>query len=159
MGKKIISGIYKSNPQSPVGRRKVRLADSKPDPYRRLRWDVRIERYAEAMRERPTSLEVALQRRLKRALPADLLAELQAQYVLDYHIIDFALPSLRLALEADGPTHETVKGRRKDLRRDRELNRAGWLVVHFSADELTARDETTVVARILAAISCQKNKK
>lgn len=45
-------------------------------------------------------------------------------------IIDFAFPREKLAVEVDGPTHYTERGKRKDRFRNWMLRREGWAVLH-----------------------------
>jgi len=49
-------------------------------------------------------------------------------------VLDFAVPSNRLAIEVDGPTHDTLKSHSRDAFRTLLLKREGWTVtrIHYS---------------------------
>ncbi len=53
------------------------------------------------------------------------------QYGIDWYIVDFAFPDVRLAVEADGVFHRTEERRTKDKQRDWILRRNGWTVKRF----------------------------
>jgi len=53
-------------------------------------------------------------------------------YVRDhFYILDFYLPKKKICLEIDGYFHFTEKGRKKDLRRDKELINEGIRTVRI----------------------------
>jgi len=52
------------------------------------------------------------------------------QAVVGRFIVDFVAPSIRLVVEVDGGYHAQPSQRRADARRDRDLRRAGYRVVH-----------------------------
>jgi very-short-patch-repair endonuclease len=54
-------------------------------------------------------------------------------------LIDYALPSLRVALEVDGPSHERT--RRRDAFRDLQLAREGWRVVRVSYRDIEGAED------------------
>ena len=55
--------------------------------------------------------------------------------------IDFALPSVKLAIEVDGHEWHSSKERRThDAKRDRWLVRQGWTVMRFTGSELVAEN-------------------
>lgn len=70
-------------------------------------------------------------------------------------IIDFAFPEIRLAVEVDGPIHQTKKQRKHDYFRDKMLKREGWEVIRFTQDEVENRIDKV----ILIIIRYLKNKK
>lgn len=65
-------------------------------------------------------------------------------------VVDFYAPELRLAVELDGSWHELR--RRRDRRRDRELDARGIRVVRVASSEVF-RDIEGVLARIRVAIA------
>ena len=105
-----------------------------------------IEARARAMRFSPTPTEEALWRAIRASA---LGAVVRRQYVIGRYIVDFAVPSVRLAIEVDGAYHATR--RVADARRDRELGRRGWRVLRLPA-ELVAQDLGEAVARVRAAL-------
>ncbi|GAA4347587.1 endonuclease domain-containing protein [Angustibacter luteus] len=50
--------------------------------------------------------------------------------------VDLALPELRIAIEYDGAWHALREQLQRDRRRIHELRRAGWIIVHVTADML-----------------------
>ena len=54
-----------------------------------------------------------------------------------------------LALEYDGPSHRTIAGQNRDLRRDAALDRFGWDVLHVSSSAvLDAREGDDLATRV-----------
>ena len=67
--------------------------------------------------------------------------------------VDFAYPDRMIAIEADGYRwHSDAAAWRRDLARRNELTRAGWLVLHFTWDDVLRRPRQ-VAATVAAAIS------
>ncbi|MDO8444056.1 MAG: endonuclease domain-containing protein [bacterium] len=58
------------------------------------------------------------------------------QYGIDNYIVDFYCPSCRLAIEVDGNSHYTKKGRDEDILRDKNLNLHGIQVLRFTNEEI-----------------------
>jgi len=73
------------------------------------------------------------------------------QVIVDRFILDFVAPSIRLVVEVDGGYHGHAARQRADARRDRDLRRAGYRVVHVSGEMVQAR-LGDAVALIVAAI-------
>lgn len=63
-------------------------------------------------------------------------------------ILDFAFPTLRLALEIDGKDHFTAKGLAKDAARTERLAKLNWQVVRLTNGEVDA-DVRTAVMHVL----------
>jgi len=81
---------------------------------------------------RPTKPEQALNDALKKeGLEFEFQFPTRAGFVLD-----FAWPNVKLAVEVDGPTYRTKRGRRRDKFRDYRLRRAGWRVLRFTDREI-----------------------
>lgn len=51
-------------------------------------------------------------------------------------VIDFALLERKIALEVDGPYHDTKEQQKRDRFKDRQLKREGWEVVRIHWSEL-----------------------
>jgi very-short-patch-repair endonuclease len=97
---------------------------------------------AREMRFAPTSSEALLWQMLR---GGQLGVGFRRQLVVARFIVDFAAPSVRLAVEVDGACHQ---GREKqDAARDRVLAAAGWSVLRVRADWVVAD-----VAGVAAAI-------
>ena len=67
-------------------------------------------------------------------LESPLQAECKVQFPEGPYILDFFFPDWRLAVEVDGPWHDTEEGKEKDKRRDRALFEAGIPVLHLPSD-------------------------
>lgn len=74
--------------------------------------------------------------------------------VLQHHVgryrLDLAYPEAMLGIEHDGADHLTASRARRDLRREAELVRAGWELVHVGADN-SMREIAILVSRALTA--------
>jgi len=65
--------------------------------------------------------------------------------------IDFALPTVRLAVEIDGESHRSQERRERDRRKDEYLGQRGWTVLRFTNREVL-RDPRAVADRVWAAM-------
>jgi very-short-patch-repair endonuclease len=83
------------------------------------------------MRSAPTASERALWAELS---SSKLGVGFRRQQVVAGCVVDFLAPSRKLVVEVDGGYHCTPARRRADARRDRQLQRAGYRVLRFSAD-------------------------
>lgn len=80
-----------------------------------------------------TNLETRVTEALKK-LKADFREQVPTRsgFVLDYVV---QTPQGEIILEADGPTHQTPEGKKKDRFRDRVLKREGWgHIYHLDQD-------------------------
>jgi very-short-patch-repair endonuclease len=67
--------------------------------------------------------------------------------------LDFAYPSLRLGIEADGYRwHSGAERWRRDLRRENRLKLLGWTLLRFSWEDVHRRPEL-VASQIRAALA------
>lgn len=85
---------------------------------------------------------------------AEALDELGAEYreqepVRAGFVLDFVVKTSQgeVCVEADGPTHSTKEGKKKDRFRDHCLRRAGWTVHHLTQDEILDRERLTIRLR------------
>ena len=61
--------------------------------------------------------------------------------------IDFAYPELKLGIEVDGyEAHSGLDAWRGDMRRENELKQLGWVILHFSWDDVCSRSHLVVAA-------------
>jgi len=68
--------------------------------------------------------------------------------------VDLAYPELKIAIEYDGDGHRTDKEQwRKDIRRQRELERLGWIVIHLTESDL--EDTAAFVAHLRRACAAR----
>ena len=70
--------------------------------------------------------------------------------ICDRFIVDLVATSILLVVEVDGPVHE--RRRAADARRDRVLERAGYAVLRFAAEEVV-HELPSVVERVRAEIA------
>ncbi len=73
------------------------------------------------------------------------------QHQFGRFILDFFCPAKRLAIELDGPPHETPVGKERDQARDFLLGLAGVRVLRFANEEFALRTNY-VLAQIRAAL-------
>jgi very-short-patch-repair endonuclease len=107
----------------------------------------RLELFAAQHRSSPTASEAALWSTLK-ARQLGVSFRRQAP-VAGLFIADFLAPSIKLIVEVDGAVH--ARKLAADARRDRKLQRAGFLVVRVSA-ELVLTDFEGALALIRTAL-------
>lgn len=103
---------------------------------------------AREFRRRPTGPEARLwhELRLRRVLEI----RFRRQHVLGPYIVDFYAPSIRLAVEVDGPVHRNRE--RRDQARQNFLESQGVWFVRFTAEEID-RDIGWCLRRLKAEIS------
>lgn len=67
--------------------------------------------------------------------------------------IDFAYPQFKLGIEVDGyGPHSGLDSWRGDMRRENELKLLGWVVLHFSWEDVLYRP-ALVIAEIRVALA------
>lgn len=67
--------------------------------------------------------------------------------------VDLAYPQWKIAIEYDGDGHRTKKSEwRRDIRRQRELEAAGWRIIHLTQDDLGPALQTAFIALVRQAI-------
>jgi very-short-patch-repair endonuclease len=101
---------------------------------------------AQALRECPTRSEEALWQALR---GKQLGVAFRRQVPFGPFILDFLAPSVRLAIEVDGASHQRRPG--ADARKERALRRAGYRLLRIDA-ELVLRDLPSVLSTIRAAL-------
>jgi len=83
-----------------------------------------------------SSLEIMFLRELESrglVLGADFCKEFPMRHG---HIIDFAFPDHKIAIEIDGPHHLQKKRRQKDHIKDSVLKKHGWTVIRFNTQQV-----------------------
>jgi len=73
------------------------------------------------------------------------------QYSIDYFVIDFYCPELKLAVEADGATHNESGRKEYDIRREKYLKKFGVSFVRIKDEELFG-NPNKAFAKIEAAV-------
>ena len=97
-------------------------------------------RFAQQLRVAPTEAEAALWKVLRERAIAGW--KFRRQHILLGYIVDFYCPSLMLAIEVDGDSHD---GRHEeDERRTLNLATIGVTVLRVRNDEVLSRPEATV---------------
>lgn len=66
------------------------------------------------------------------------------QFGVDYYVVDFYAPKIRLAIEIDGPIHRNRA--EYDGLRQEEIQGLGITFLRFTAEEVTARTEAVIEA-------------
>ena len=61
------------------------------------------------------------------------------QYSVMHYVLDFYAPSVQLAIEVDGASHNTPEQREYDAMRQREIEQLGITVIRFSNDDVAMR--------------------
>jgi very-short-patch-repair endonuclease len=74
------------------------------------------------------------------------------QHGIKYYIVDFYCPELKLAIEADGYSHEGEAAQRRDVRRQCSIEREGVRFLRFSDDEILGNTDK-VIRRIEQEVS------
>jgi hypothetical protein len=102
-----------------------------------------------AHESRPASV---LESRMGRLLRAAGLPPPVPEYAVGRYRLDFAWPELRLAVEVDGyRRHSSWDAFRDDRSRQNDLIAAGWVVLHFTWDDVCNRPEE-VAAQIASVL-------
>ena len=58
------------------------------------------------------------------------------QHPIDYYIIDFYCPKLKLAIEVDGETHNNLEQKEYDKKREEYIKKFGIKFIRITDDEL-----------------------
>lgn len=95
--------------------------------------------------QNPTPAERALEPHV-----AKLGIPYRFQHKVWNYIIDFALPTVKVAIEVDDKSHNRADKRRKDAERSEWLSRRGWRVVRTTNDEVLA-DPAAALDRLVSA--------
>ena len=59
-------------------------------------------------------------------------------------VLDFAIPTLKIGIEADGDLHQLQENRIRDKDRDQRLARKGWWIIRFNEREIENRTEQVI---------------
>ena len=118
-------------------------------------YNKKLQPYANKLRKRMTKAEACLWKYGLRARQRQGYQFRRQRPVL-YFIADFLCLPLKLVIEVDGITHQWEETIRRDKRKDRMLQEAGFVVLRFTDEEVlnqinyvvTVIDET--IDRLLA---------
>ena len=108
-----------------------------------------IDQTVKQMRRSPTKHEGILDKALKIAFPNGLF---MSQWAFGDSIFDFYAPLSRFAVEVDGPSHSSSKGKANDLLKMKEAERRGIVVFRVTNSEVE-KDSAAVVSRIKSALA------
>ncbi len=120
------------------------------DGRRRGRWKARpvVAWAAKRMRDEPTAAEARLWQALRLGRLDGL--HFRRQHPMGQFILDFYCARRQLAVELDGPIHDTVDQNHRDRERDRKLQEHGITVLRFS-NEVVMKQLPHVLQAITAA--------
>ena len=68
------------------------------------------------------------------------------QHGVDQYILDFYCPELNLAIEVDGESHSSGDARRRDAKRQKEIEVYGIRFLRFTDDEVLGNPDRVVDA-------------
>ena len=81
-----------------------------------------------------------------------IIPQFEVKYGSSTYPIDFAIPHLKIGLEADGEVfHSSPKQITHDRERDMKLSQAGWTILRFKDEEIESKVER-VMSKILQTI-------
>lgn len=88
-----------------------------------------------------TSIEKKLWYRLFQDPSANIPFKKYAQYKVSNpsgqaFVLDFAIPDLKIGIEADGDLHKIPENKSRDLERDTKLSNRGWAIIRFNEREI-----------------------
>ncbi len=119
---------------------------SRFEQRQQLTTQLRLTERAAAMRGNPTTSEALLWSQLR---GNQLGVAFRRQVPVGRYIADLLAPALRLIFEIDGGSHEQRLV--AETRRDRDLARLGYTVLHFEAElVLTALPQAVECVRVAA---------
>lgn len=96
-----------------------------------------------------TSIEKVLWRRLFNDPAIQIPFPKYAQYKVantegQPFVLDFAIPNLKIGIEADGELHQLQENRVRDKDRDERLARKGWWILRFNEREIENKTEQVI---------------
>ena len=109
----------------------------------------RLRRFAREQRSNAVQAEAVLWRAVRDRRCNG--AKFRRQVVIGNYIVDFVCFERRLVVEIDGPTHESVEQREKDLKRDAWLREQDFRILRLP-NELVIGTIELAVDRISAAL-------
>jgi very-short-patch-repair endonuclease len=71
-------------------------------------------------------------------------------------VLDFAIPDLKIAIEADGELHKIPENKERDIKRDQKLSRRGWVILRFGENEIKEKVDI-VMGEILKYVGLRAN--
>lgn len=104
-------------------------------------YNKKLVSHAQALRKNMTAEERHLWYDFLRKLPMPV----KRQKNIENYILDFYIPSAKLAIEIDGRQHKLAENREDDRIRDEFLNSLGITVVRYTNDDI--RDRFQAVAK------------
>jgi very-short-patch-repair endonuclease len=100
--------------------------------------------FRQHLRRRSTQAELALWMNLRHR---QLLGyKFRRQHGIGLYILDFYCPALRLAIEVDGASHESVEAKGNDKRRQLVLERLGVRFLRYTDDQVLGNISNVVAA-------------
>ena len=100
-----------------------------------LHYNKKLQPFANELRKQMTKAEACLWKYVLKANQLKGYSFRRQRPVLNY-IADFMCKDLMLVIEVDGITHHSETAIKKDMKRQRELEEAGFTVLRFTDDEV-----------------------
>ena len=94
-----------------------------------------LKPYAQKLRREMTPEEKQLWYRFLNQLPR----RAKRQQIIRTYIVDFYIPSVKLAIEIDGSQHYEEEARARDQERDAALEQLGILTLRYSNSDINLR--------------------
>lgn len=145
----------KGRPFTQEHKEKIRLAQLENGKCPIFRARMRKQRMEQVLPSRNTSIEIKLQKELKRRN-----IDFVCHYVFNGRFeLDIAFPSKQVAVEADGNYyHNFPHGLPRDKSKNAYLRKCGWLVLRFWGSEINS-DVKSCVDKIMTALNGLKLEK
>ena len=105
--------------------------------------NVPLKDLAKALRQKSTSAESLLWKRLRRHGLCGF--KVRRQHQIGHYIVDFYCPALRLVIEVDGGIHKDPDQKAYDERRSLDLMLTGLSIVRFTNEEVTRQPENVLM--------------
>lgn len=114
-------------------------------------------RKRQLLRAQMPQAEIILWNKLRRRQIAG--AKFRRQYSIEHFVIDFYCPALKLAIEVDGPTHNSLDVRAYDQMRQRFIETFGIRFLRFTNIDIYQNIDAVLDAIHQQVLTLQQDKK
>ncbi|KAA1247319.1 endonuclease domain-containing protein [Aquimarina sp. RZ0] len=119
-------------------------------------YNPKLKEYARQLRNNSTKSEILLWQKLKRKQLCGY--DFHRQKPIDNYILDFFCHELMLGIEIDGYSHQLIEVYKKDVRKEKTMNRLGINILRFT-DQQVFKDMFNVLLAIEEYIQQYESKK